>query len=149
MLEALRRVVQRMHYPLEVMLVCVALVRGLPAEHSKHRGDDGRARRLRRSLQAAPLVSKPMGTGLQRGCLRWKDWGKVEGLGDLAAQIGLKLVKIVQKLGLTLIICADAALKVVCRAKKPPILPPQQEPIPDLTWFEVHVRPATACLSTK
>lgn len=41
-IEALRRMVQQMHYPLEVMLVCVRWYAAIPAELSQHRGDDGR-----------------------------------------------------------------------------------------------------------
>ena len=32
MIESLRKVLRRLHYPIEVMLVCVRVVRGLPAE---------------------------------------------------------------------------------------------------------------------
>ena len=42
MIEALRKVIKRMHYPLEVMLTCVRSFEPAP-----YRGDDGRARRVR------------------------------------------------------------------------------------------------------
>ena len=40
MIEPLRKVLKRLHYPIEVMLVR-ALVRGLSVEPSSPRGDDG------------------------------------------------------------------------------------------------------------
>ena len=50
MIVALRKVIKRRHYPLEVMLTCMhALVRGLSAEPASHQGVDGRAWRSSRS----------------------------------------------------------------------------------------------------
>jgi hypothetical protein len=47
MTEALRKVIKRMHYPLEVMLTCVRWYVAYPFEPAPYRGDDGRARRVR------------------------------------------------------------------------------------------------------
>jgi putative transposase len=47
-----------MHLPAGSDAGVCALVPGVPAELSKHRGDDGRARSLRRSFHAASLVDE-------------------------------------------------------------------------------------------
>jgi hypothetical protein len=57
MTEALRRVAQRMHYPLEAMLVRVRWY-AARVEPAQPRGDDGRARRLRRPFHLALLVDQ-------------------------------------------------------------------------------------------
>jgi putative transposase len=46
MIEALRKVTKRMHYPLEVMLICVRWYAAYPLS-LRHIGNDGRARRVR------------------------------------------------------------------------------------------------------
>jgi hypothetical protein len=51
----LRKVIKRLHYPLEVMLGVRALVRGLLAEPAQSRRDDGRARGGRRPFHGASL----------------------------------------------------------------------------------------------
>jgi putative transposase len=53
MTEAPRRAVQRTHYPLEVMLMCVRWYAGYPLELLPDQGDEGRTRGLRRSLHGA------------------------------------------------------------------------------------------------
>ena len=56
MIEGPREALERLHYPIEVMRVVRALVRGVPAESAVHRRDDGRARvfvtRVRRLSQS-------------------------------------------------------------------------------------------------
>ena len=64
MSKALRKVIKRMHYPLEVMLNLCALVRDLPAEPAPHRGDDARDAR-------SALITPPSIAGRSRSCRSW------------------------------------------------------------------------------
>ena len=57
MIEALRKVIKRLHYPIEVMLVCVRWYAAYPLSL---RGDDGRARRVRRPRDGSPLVDQDL-----------------------------------------------------------------------------------------
>jgi putative transposase len=58
MIEAPRKVIKRMHYPLEVMPVCVRWYAAYSLSLRHIEENDGRARRVRRSRHRASVVDK-------------------------------------------------------------------------------------------
>ena len=89
--EALRKVLKRLHYPLEIMLMCV-LVCCVSAESAAYRGNDARARCVRGSHDHPPLVAQDVaGAGRGSVAIRKSARRKVRSVGCSGGQ-GIELV---------------------------------------------------------